>query len=81
MPDYHAALYFAPLLPGCARARRAVVRSELDAELRNVLLSGRHLRELVQTSGRISVPCLVVSRTVVRGADEIEKFLRLRYGG
>jgi glutathione S-transferase len=52
----------------------------VQVELRGVLLSRRHREELRQLAGTVRVPCLVISGTVVREVEEIEKYLRLRYG-
>ena len=73
-------LYQLRLWPGCARIRRRVHSLGLDVEVRDVLLSGRARQELCQAAGGLRVPCLVHSETVVSGADEIDKYLKLRYG-
>ena len=73
-------LYHFPLWPGCARIRHQVQGLGLDVELRDVLLSGRARQELRQAAGGLHLPCLVHGATVVSGADEIDKYLKLRYG-
>ncbi len=80
MSHYGPILYHRVLSLECARARRALRRHGVDVELREVMLSPRHKEELRQVTGELEVPCLVISGTVVRRADEIEKYLRLRYG-
>ncbi len=52
----------------------------LELELRDVLLSGAHRQQLIELLGEVKIPCLVHADTVVCGADEIERYLKLRYG-
>ena len=80
MSTYRPVLYHRPLCRRCARVKRALRQLGVAVELRGVLLSRRHREELRQLAGAVRVPCLVVSGTVVREVEEIEKYLRLRYG-
>ena len=80
MSHYGPILYHRVLSWECARARRALRRAGVEVELREVMLSPRYKEELRQVTGEVQVPCLVVAGTVIRRADEIEKYLRLRYG-
>ena len=73
-------LYTIPLWPGCARIRRRAEELGLDADLCDVLTSGQARQELTEAAGGLHVPCLVHGATVIHGADEIEKYLKLRYG-
>ncbi len=80
MTKYNPILYHRVLSRDCARVRRTIRELGLDVELREVMLSRRYRDELREVAGDVEVPCLVISGTVVRTADEIEKYLRLRYG-
>ncbi len=80
MPHYAPVLYVRLLCPRCARVRRAIRRLGVEVEQREVWLSRRHREELREAAGEVSVPCLVISGTVVREADEIVRYLQLRYG-
>jgi glutathione S-transferase len=81
MASYAPVLYHRMLSPTCARLRRTIRGLGVEVELREVLLSRRNRAALREAAGgRVPVPCLVIAGTVVRGADEIEKYLRLRYG-
>lgn len=80
MASTRVILYTLPLWPGCARIQRRVENLDLDADLRDVLTSGQARRQLREAAGGLHVPCLVHGATVVHGADEIEKYLELRYG-
>jgi glutathione S-transferase len=77
--SYEPVLYHRLLCRRCARVRRAIRDLGVEVELRSVL-SRRHREELRQLAGQVRVPCLVVSGEVVGEVDEIEKYLRLRYG-
>jgi glutathione S-transferase len=80
MSSYGPVLYHRQLCRRCARVRRALRQAGVDVELRSVLLSRRHRDELRLLAGEVRVPCLVISGTVVYDVEEIEKYLRLRYG-
>ena len=80
MSHYGPILYHRVLSLECARVRRALRRFGVEVELREVMLSQRHKEELREVAGEVEVPCLVISGTVVCRAEEIEKYLRLRYG-
>jgi glutaredoxin len=80
MGAYRPILYHRVLSWKCARVRRTIRRLGLEVELRDVMLSPRHREELQQTAGDVEVPCLVIGGTIIHRADEIEKYLRLRYG-
>jgi glutathione S-transferase len=80
MSSYRPVLYHRLLSPSCSRVRRAIRELGVDVELREVLLSRRHRRELRRIAGRVRVPCLVLPGTVLSEETEIEKYLRLRYG-
>ena len=58
MPNPKLALYHYDGCPYCMLVRGAVERLGTDLELRNVLEDGGHLRELVEATGRRTVPCL-----------------------
>ena len=82
MTDYRPVLYHSLLSAECVRALRAVDGyPELEVQLKNITLSLRNRRELRERAGSLSVPCLVMSSTVIRGADEIRRYLQLRFGG
>jgi len=78
--SYGPILYHHVLSWECARVRRVIRRLGVEVELREVILSPRYRQELRQVVGGVKVPCLVVAGTVICRADEIEKYLRLRYG-
>ncbi len=80
MGTYAPVLYHRELCPRCARVRRTIRDLGVDVECRSVLFSRRHRRELRELSGQVKVPCLVIAGTVVHELEEIEKYLRLRYG-
>jgi glutathione S-transferase len=80
MGTYDPVLYHRELCPRCARVRRTIRDLGLDVERRSVLFSRRHREELRELVGQVRVPCLVVAGTVVGEVEEIEKYLRLRYG-
>jgi glutathione S-transferase len=81
MASYSPILYHRPLCWRCARIRRTLrdLGVEVEVELRSTF-SRRHREELRRVAGQVRVPCLVISSTVVREVEEIEKYLRLRYG-
>ncbi len=80
MGKYQPVLYHRVLSWKCARVRRTIRELGVEVELREVMLSPRYREELRQAAGEVEVPCLVIADTVIRRADEIEKYLRLRYG-
>jgi glutathione S-transferase len=80
MADYRPVLYHSQISPRCARVRRAIRHLEVEIDLRDILFSRRHRQELVEMIGEVRVPCLIVAGTPVCETDEIEKYLRLRYG-
>jgi glutaredoxin len=51
-------LYHFSGCPYCALVRRAIDQLGLDVELRNILESSERRRELVEATGRQTVPCL-----------------------
>jgi glutathione S-transferase len=80
MASYRPVLYHRVLSLRCARVRRAIRELGVEVELREVLLSRRNRQELLELAGRVQVPCLILPGTVLHEEDEIEKYLRLRYG-
>jgi glutathione S-transferase len=81
MTDYRPVLYLSQLSTRCARVKRAVRELEVDVDQRDILLSRQHRQELKELAGNVKVPCLVIAEeTVVQDADEIVKYLQLRYG-
>lgn len=52
------AIYGYPQCPFCARVLRAVDALGLDVEFRNTLESSDHRRDLVEATGRATVPVL-----------------------
>jgi len=80
MTSYGPVLYHRPFSPGCARVKRAIRDLRAEVKLREILLSRRNREALREAAGDLRVPCLVVAGTVVHEADEIVKYLRLRYG-
>jgi glutathione S-transferase len=46
----------------CARVRRAIAALRLDIELRDVMLSREHHRELATFGGSSTVPCLRIGK-------------------
>jgi glutaredoxin len=80
MANYLPIFYHRVLSSDCARIKRTIRSLGVEVEMRNVLLSRKNRKELRQKAGQIQVPCLVVSDTVVKEAEEIEKYLYLRYG-
>jgi glutaredoxin len=80
MGNYGPILYHRQLCPHCARIKRAIRDLGLEVEMRDVLFSRRNREALRQVAGQVRVPCFIISGIVVREAEEIEKFLRLRFG-
>lgn len=52
------ALYHYPSCPFCGIVRRAIDQLGLDVELRDIHERSQRLRELVEATGRRTVPCL-----------------------
>lgn len=52
------ALYQFASCPFCVRVRQAIDRLGVEVELRDVRRDPERLRELVQATGRTTVPCL-----------------------
>lgn len=52
------ALYGYPSCPYCGLVLRAIDELGVDVELHDVLVDGDRLRELVEATGRRTVPCL-----------------------
>jgi len=80
MTDYRPVLYYSQLSGGCGKVKRALREHGVECDERNVLLSPRHRQELKGIAGSARVPCLVIAETVVQDAEEIIKYLQLRYG-
>lgn len=51
-------LYGYPSCPYCGLVLRAIDELDADVELRNVLADDERLRELLEATGRRTVPCL-----------------------
>jgi glutaredoxin 2 len=54
----HLALYKFDACPYCRRVLDAIGRLGVDIELRDILTSAERRRELVEATGRQTVPCL-----------------------
>jgi glutathione S-transferase len=82
MGNYGLILYHRPLCRRCARIRRTLrdLGAEVEVELRSIAFSRRHREELRNVAGQMRVPCLVIAATALCEVEEIEKYLRLRYG-
>lgn len=80
MADYRPVLFHSQLSADCLRIKRAIRELRVDVDIRSILVSRRHREELRGIAGSLRVPCLVVAESVVQGAEEIEKYLHLRYG-
>ena len=81
------ALYHYDSCMFCARVRKAIATLALDIELRDVLRSPVHQRELAAYGGSSTVPCLRIGkgdpardRWMYESADII-RYLNERFGG
>jgi len=63
MPDISdLSLYQTPFCPYCERVRSAARRLGLDLPLRDIYENPAYYEELVEATGRRSVPCLRIQR-------------------
>jgi glutathione S-transferase len=58
MKTDHLALYMFAACPYCQRVLHALARLALDLELRDVRIHPEYRQELVEATGRGTVPCL-----------------------
>ncbi len=58
MPGMKLSLYHYFACPFCHLVRRAIDRLGLEIEDRDILASSKYRRELVEATGRQTVPCL-----------------------
>lgn len=79
------ALYQTQFCPYCERVRQALARLGVDVERRDINESPARRRELVEATGRQTVPCLRIARP--DGDDEwmhesadIIAYLEARFG-
>lgn len=77
---YRPILYHSPLVADCWRVRREIARLGVNVELRDALVSRRHRREVVDLTGGVHLPCLVLPQTVIADTEAILRFLALRFG-
>jgi glutathione S-transferase len=69
MPDHSdLSLYQTAYCPYCERVRAAIRRLELDIEVRDIDAKSAWHSELVEATGRQTVPCLRIHRA--DGEDE-----------
>lgn len=62
MQTPNLSLYYFDGCPYCARVRSAIDRLGLDVELRDIQRDSAHRRDLVEATGRQTVPCLRIDR-------------------
>jgi len=79
------ALYQTRFCPYCERVRQAVQRLDLDLELRDIEASSERRRELVEATGRQTVPCLRIEREDgsvrwLHESQDIVAYLEERFG-
>jgi len=77
-------LYHYGSCPFCVRVRVAADRLGLDIELRDIQLDRERLRELVEATGRQTVPCLRVEAESgdaewMHESTEIVRYLEERF--
>jgi len=86
MPDPSGlSLYHTPFCPYCERVRVTARRLGLDLPLRDIHESFAHLEELVEATGRQSVPCLRIegedgSVEWMHESEDIAAYLEARFG-
>lgn len=80
MSDYRLIFYFRRFSRDNAALRRCFGEIGLEVELREIVLSRKNREALKKATGKIDVPCLVIGSTNILGAEEIKKYLCLRYG-
>ena len=60
-PAEHLALYQYPSCPYCVRVRRVIEELGIDVEMRDIIQSPQHRRDLVEARGRQTVPVLRIT--------------------
>ena len=86
MPDpSDLALYHTPFCPYCERVHGVARRLGLDLPLRDIYESDAHHEELVEATGRQSVPCLRIEREDgsvewMHESEDIAAYLEARFG-
>lgn len=78
-------LYHTPFCPYCERVRSAARRLGLDLPQRDIHESPAHRQELVEATGRQSVPCLRIQREDgsaywMHESEDIVAYLEARFG-
>ena len=86
MPDPSGlSLYHTPFCSYCERVRVTASRLGLYLPLRDISESFAHLEELVEATGRQSVPCLRIEREDgsvewMHESEDIAAYLEARFG-
>jgi glutaredoxin len=86
MPDLSGlSLYHTPFCPYCVRVRATARRLDLDLPLRDIYESSAYLEELVEATGRQSVPCLRIEKEDgsvewMHESEDIAAYLEARFG-
>lgn len=83
-PGEHLALYQYPSCPFCVRVRRVIDELGIDVEMRDIIESPEHRRDLMEARGRRTVPVLRITSAEgdrwMPESAEIVRYLRERYG-
>lgn len=86
MPDVSdLSLYQTPFCPYCELVRRSARRLGLDLPLRDIYENPAYRKELVEATGRPSVPCLRIQRedgsaVWMHESEDIAAYLEARFG-
>ena len=78
-------LYQYDSCPFCARVRHALDALDIELEIRDVMLDRSHLQDLVEATGRTTVPCLRIDGEAgdtvwMHESLDIIRYLDARYG-
>ncbi len=75
---YDLALYAYDSCPYCRRVERALSQLGIAVERRNTLRDRTHRDDLIDATGRATVPCLFIDGTPMHESADIVRWLRAR---
>jgi len=75
---YELALYGYESCPYCRRVERTLAQLGIEVERRNTMRDRRHRDDLIDATGRGTVPCLFIDGAPMHESADIIRWLRAR---
>lgn len=76
MPQPKLELFYFDACPFCQMVNRVIKETGVEVEYRNIKESKENLDQLVQDTGRRTVPCLYIDGTPMHESADIIEWLR-----